>query len=124
MGECGCGEMNIIDSFLVGNKVIAVDLYRGCPYCGSDMGIRLYIFTKKEAKFWDIHPKEKFEPMETEINIRDLFWLSMDDFKKAIKEVEKEDDPKEYDSLEDWIREYEYEILQKILGQGIDPIRR
>jgi hypothetical protein len=114
MGECGCGEMNIIDSFLVGNKVLAVDLYRGCPYCGADIGIRLHIFTKKEAKFWDIQPKEEFKPDKTEMNLRELFWFDMDKFKKAILDIEKKDDPKEYDSLKDWFDEYDYEIFQKV----------
>ena len=89
MGECGCGEMNIIDSFFVGTKVIAIDFYRGCRDCGADIGIRIHIFTKKEAKSWGIETKDRIEPDPvTAMNQRDLFWIGMSDFAWAIDQYE------------------------------------
>jgi hypothetical protein len=115
MGECGCGQMNIIDSFCIGNNVIAVDLYKGCPYCGADFGIRLHIFTKREARHWGVESREKFGSGTPEINSRDLFWFDVDNFKKVISDFEKQDDPREYESLKEWFDEHDYEIFQKML---------
>lgn len=113
MGECGCGEMNIIDSFFVGNKVLAIDLYRGCRYCGADIGLKLYIFTKKEAKFWDIKTKEQFKLEKTEMNCRLLFWIGMDDIIKAILGYQNE--IPDYLELKDFLEERANDILEDAL---------
>jgi hypothetical protein len=113
MGECGCGEMNIIDNVFVGDKVLAVDLYRGCRYCGADIGIKLHIFTKKEAKHWDIEPQDKLEINEWSENYRNVFWIGMEHFIKAILNYKNE--IPEYNALEDFLEDRKHDILKDAL---------
>ncbi len=114
MGECGCGEMNIVDSFLVGDKVVAVDLYRGCRYCSENpLGIVLHIFTKKQAKFWDINPKEELKPDKYVPGERPFPFIGKEDLQKACKKYETEFDG--YSSLSDFMEDRGLDILQDAL---------
>ena len=114
MGECGCGSMNIVDSFLVGNKVMAVDLYRGCSDCGVDIGISLHIFTKKEAKDFCIEPKEEFSPDEYGWKQRHVFNLEMNHVIQAI--MKYADELSDYGDLRDFLDDRKYDILQEALN--------
>jgi hypothetical protein len=89
MGECGCGEMNIVDSFLIGNKVLAVDLYYGCRYCSENpLGIVIHIFTKKQAKEFGIVPREQFSPGEYSSSEKPYPFMGKEDLMEACKKYE------------------------------------
>ncbi len=114
MGECGCGEMNIVDSFLVGNKILAVDLYHGCRYCSENpLGIVLHIFTKEDAKNWDIDPKEQFKPEKFGSGEKAYPFIGKEDLIAACKKYEAEFEA--YSSLIDFMEERGLDILQDAL---------
>ncbi len=123
MGECGCGEMNIVDSFLVGDKVIAVDLYHGCRYCSENpLGIVLHIFTKKQAKEWDINPKEQFKPGEFGSSERPFPFIGKQDLMKACKIYEEEFNT--YSSLSDFMEDFGLIILQLALKTSWETFKK
>lgn len=62
MGECGCGQMNIIKILKINdNKYILIDLYEGCRYCEETIGIALHLVNKEfmnDYNFFDEYFKE------------------------------------------------------------------
>jgi len=114
MGECGCGEMNIVDAFLVENKVIAIDLYGGCRYCEENpLGITIHVFSKEQAKFWDINTKEKLNPEKYKSGEKSYPFIGKDDLIKACKKFEPEFEG--YISLIDFMEDRGLDILREAL---------
>jgi hypothetical protein len=65
MGQCGCGDMNVIKAYRIRDAVILVDEYHGCDDCDTPLGISLYIFTPEEAEKW-LWEGQKIEPFNVD----------------------------------------------------------
>lgn len=109
MGQCGCGDMNVIAAYKIGDKVLIVDEYHGCSDCGTPTGIFLHLFTPEEAAFWlDGRQPEDFNPDEERV----LPFIGRDELVEAAKEIEQPDDITEYGEMADWIHDKAIELLQ------------
>ena len=115
MGVCGCGSFNPRDSFKVGDKVMATEIYPGCDYCDTGVVFSLYLFTPEEAENWCLHPQEELKTEECYGDPRNYPLVGPEDLFESFKEVfdrnyvEGEDG---FESPLDFVKEFSLEILQ------------
>ena len=116
MGECGCGNFNPQDSFKVGDKVMATEVYYGCDYCNTGICLSLYLFTPEAAERWSLLPIEEMKDDGNLVGgVRHYPLVGPEDLFESFKEmfdrnyIEGEDG---FESPLDFVKEFSLEILQ------------
>jgi hypothetical protein len=114
MCECGCGAINPIAAYQIGNSILIIDEYYGCKDCNNPIGFTLHIFSKKEAKEWIDFKPEIFKPKPPiSWDYKNFSFIGKNELMSASEEYEKEF--KEYDTLKDFMCDFGLEILQTAL---------
>lgn len=54
MGECGCGDFHYSTARKIGGNTLAVQIYDGCPYCDTPVGVILHLMNKQDCKDWQV----------------------------------------------------------------------
>lgn len=117
MCECGCGEFEAHKAVLVGDNVIAFEIYQGCDSCDTGIIFTAHIFTKEEAEHWLINTSDlkQFKPDEFGHAQIDFPLIGKDDVVKWAKEHEIDENGntiEDYMSLEDYLEDRGLEMLQ------------
>ncbi|MGA2160091.1 MAG: hypothetical protein ABSG90_12875 [Dehalococcoidia bacterium] len=116
MGECGCGEMIPHKVFKIGNRILAVEIYRGCQDCCTGITVTLNLFTKKEWKTWDIEPDAEFKVDEHGYAQIAFPIIEQEDLVAVAKSEEYQnifDGENGYENLEDFFHDEGLRILQE-----------
>ncbi len=117
MGSCGCGDFAYDDAYQVGKNLLAVQVYQGCGYCDTPIGVVLHLMTPKEAKNWDATATEKFDPGEDGYADLHIPVIHPEDLIAAARSQEFRDeygdlDLTEYDNLADVLKDCGPYLLQ------------
>lgn len=103
MGQCGCGDFQADKVYrLPRGTRIAVQLYPGCEYCDTDMGMLLHVLTAKGARDWGIADEETEEvtPDAYGACLQGIPMLGPEDLREAVREIGYEVDPNSDDAYE------------------------
>jgi hypothetical protein len=124
MCECGCGDMNAIVSFEIGNNILIVDEYLGCDDCDTPLGIVLHLMDKKEAENWveksSIKSFRHDESREEGNGARYFSFIGKNELVAAAEEMDKEFEShpfSDYSCLADFMQDYGLELLQKAMNK-------
>jgi hypothetical protein len=121
MGECGCGGRDFQEAYQIGKTqtTLAIEVVEGCDYCDYGPGVFLSLFDKPDNEFLNGLKPRKITPdeygagkgMGIPVPIFDI-----GDLRKAATEIEKVSGPiGEYESADEWIGEFGYELVSKAM---------
>ena len=111
MGECGCGNMEIIlDVFTIGGKVMVIEGYTGCNYCHEGLAIYLHLFTPEEAAEFDLIPTGGFEPDRIGIAQKGFAIVDQTDLVQAVEEMPGIEG---YANLRGWLEDNGRDLLKR-----------
>ena len=122
MGECGCGDFHLYDSYRLGDYVLAIEIYKGCSYCNTGLMVGLHLFTDAEARSYDIEAHKEFKPDEYGHSQIDFPIIGKDDIVKAAQKLVTEFS--EYGNLEDFLSDYGLELLQSGIVNRLEELRK
>lgn len=123
MGECGCGEMRPHKIFRIGNKILVVEIYKGCSYCETGVMVTLNVMTQEAAEKMGIEPSEAGEiEMEWGWGQENFPIIGPEDLRAELKE--RDALFQEYDSLDDFFADEGLDILQGAVRRHISETER
>ena len=110
MGECGCSEIgNITNIVKIGEFIMVIEIYPGCPYCKTGIAVNIHLFTAAAAKDHGFDcPSPELELGE--YGYTDLFVPIIEacDLIESLGEVA---DSKQYDNVKSWLEDSGRELL-------------
>lgn len=119
MGQCGCGDFQADKVYkLPGGTRIAVQLYPGCEYCHTDLGVLLHVFTAKGARSWCISDDETEDVIPDEYGacLQVIPMLGPEDLREAVRAIGYEVNPEDdnaYETLGDYIEDQGRALLRE-----------
>lgn len=131
MGSCGCGDFAYDEAYKVGKNLMAIQLYSGCGYCGTPVGVVLHLLTPAAAKEWDVEATATFKPDEA-YGYADISVpvIHPDDLAAAARSKEFKDvlgddiDLSEYDTLGDLLEDCGLTLLQIAMDMTLNKWRK
>lgn len=124
MGECGCGEMDNDKVVRMGKNIMGIEIYPGCRYCDTGIIVTLNLFTRKEAKVFDLEASETFAPDEHGFSQLNFPIIGPDDLVEVIEKMaEAEGMGEDGYSLSDWMHDHGLELLQSALRLRMEKTR-
>ncbi len=124
MCECLCGEFEAYKAFRVGELVLAVEIYHGCPSCNNPIDVALHLMTPEYAKEWDIDVEQapEFKPDKHGHNQVYFPLIGGDDLVAWTERHEL--DFSGYDNPIDYLRDNGLELLQGGLENRLDKVKK
>lgn len=125
MGECGCGETVPYKILQIDDKVLVVEIYRGCEYCDTGLIVTLHLNTAESAAEWDWEPDTKLEPDDYGHAQVDFPLLGKDDLVEAAKRMNADamfGGEDGYETLTDWLSDNGLELLQTALRLRLEKL--
>lgn len=112
MCECGCGDFHPHQSFLMGDDVLSVEVYRGCDNCDTGLMVTLYKMSPSEAERWDIEEFSEFD----RFGMVNIPLLHPEDLIEALKEIQEAD---EYDNFADFLSDHGLDLIQRAVEKRL-----
>lgn len=118
MGQCGCGDLSPRDVFKIGQKVMAVEVYKGCDDCDTGVVLTLNLFNPSNAKECDLKPKKEFKTDKYGYNSVHYPLLGKSDLIEAARELEESGETFEIygNNIGDWLQDNGLRLLQKAIA--------
>ena len=118
MGECGCGDLQPHKVLKVGDKLLIVEVYDGCHYCDTPIGVALHLATPEWAKDWGIEADGTLEPDEYGWAEIAFPLIDPQGLIEAAREVDADDAVGEggYGCFTEWLKDEGLTLLQKALA--------
>ena len=114
MGECGCGELNIIaECVSFGDWIIVLETYTGCRYCVTGIISTVHFYTPKDAADFDLIPTREIKPDQWGIMQISAPIVDQEDLVEA--SLERLPGIGHYANLQDWLEDNGRELLQKAI---------
>ena len=111
MGECGCNETNPYKIIRIGNKILVIEVYKGCHYCHTGIMVSIHIMSLKEAKDYMYEVTDDYSSSTYEII--NIPIIDVDKLKASIEKLDGDNKIESYGNIGNWLDEEGLEILQE-----------
>ena len=124
MGQCGCGEYMPQQAWKLGDTTVVLEVYPGCQYCCSGIGLTIDFLTEKGAIEWvDDNGIQRPEIVPTEYpqqHVGQIELFSVEDMQEACLLIDAElgDDGlviSDYSSVSDLLSVHGLRLIQLAL---------
>ena len=116
MGECGCGEVQLFETYKIAGYVLGIEYYVGCRYCHTGLMVSLHLYTKNEAESFDIETSKlkEFEPDKHGYSQLNFPVIGPEELRKAMKQMQEDGiDFSQYLDLDDVFADLGLQLLQE-----------